>query len=272
MAEPPKRFTVPLSSKAVVFSPDEDEHTDMRKRAFRACAAFNSLTPDTKLTARNCAFLMTINPQMEAGTTVGLAPTVQQPFYVDYGTCVYIHHTANIGALCTIIDTPVAPVVIGKYCVIGHNVTIVSAGPPPSGLTEERVVGGGRGAMSGSPIVIGERVWICPTATIGPGVTIGDGAIVMAGAVVQKDVPAGAEVRGNPATVIEKYLPSGYRRFPLQRIEVEYQEERDPAVEDALAGKKKDGKGPGPWDFTMGRYYGEEEKPWAEKGDEDGTF
>ncbi|MEM9233330.1 MAG: acetyltransferase [Pseudomonadota bacterium] len=55
-----------------------------------------------------------------------------------------------------------------------------------------------------APITIGDGVWVCADAFIGPDRTVGHRAIVGARAVVVKDVPAGAIVGGNPATVISQ--------------------------------------------------------------------
>jgi len=51
------------------------------------------------------------------------------------------------------------------------------------------------------PTVVGRRASIGSNATILCGVKIGEGAVVGAGSVVTKDVPPGAVVAGNPATV-----------------------------------------------------------------------
>jgi acetyltransferase-like isoleucine patch superfamily enzyme len=52
------------------------------------------------------------------------------------------------------------------------------------------------------PVRIGDRVWIGCRAIILKGVTIGDDAVIAAGAIVTKDVPAGAIVAGQAASVI----------------------------------------------------------------------
>ncbi|SEE67711.1 acyltransferase [Ruania alba] len=50
-------------------------------------------------------------------------------------------------------------------------------------------------------ITIGDDVWIGSHVMVLDGITIGDRAVVGAGSIVTKDVPAGAIVAGNPATV-----------------------------------------------------------------------
>jgi maltose O-acetyltransferase len=49
------------------------------------------------------------------------------------------------------------------------------------------------------PVIIGDRVYIGPAATILKGVRIGDDAWIEPGAMVTRDVPAGARMLGNPA-------------------------------------------------------------------------
>lgn len=57
-------------------------------------------------------------------------------------------------------------------------------------------------SSKGSPVFVGDYVWICSRSIILPGVRIGEGAIVASGAVVTKDVPPYAIVAGVPAKVI----------------------------------------------------------------------
>ena len=98
---------------------------------------------------------------------------------------------------------------IGKYCSIGHNVSIgpgehwinrLSTFPinnlvfRNNDLSEFKTV---KSAM------IGNDVWIGNNAVILQGINIGDGAIIAAGAVVTKDVPPYAVVGGVPARVLK---------------------------------------------------------------------
>jgi putative colanic acid biosynthesis acetyltransferase WcaF len=53
-----------------------------------------------------------------------------------------------------------------------------------------------------SPIVIGERAWVCANAFVGPGVVIGDGGILAAAGVAFRNLDAWTIYAGNPATVL----------------------------------------------------------------------
>jgi acetyltransferase-like isoleucine patch superfamily enzyme len=54
----------------------------------------------------------------------------------------------------------------------------------------------------GSPVVIGDYVWVCSRAIILPGVSLGTGCVVASGAVVTRDVEAFTIVGGVPAKKI----------------------------------------------------------------------
>ncbi|KAF4725178.1 hypothetical protein FOZ63_015769, partial [Perkinsus olseni] len=55
----------------------------------------------------------------------------------------------------------------------------------------------------GSPITIGDDVWIGGRTVVLPGVTIGTGSIIGAGSVVTKDIPAHTIAAGNPCKPIK---------------------------------------------------------------------
>lgn len=100
---------------------------------------------------------------------------------------------------------------IGKYCSIGHSVTIALvnhrtefvttypfANYPnlwPGSSSIPNYLGRGN-------VVIGNDVWIGHGVFIAPGVTVGDGAVLAAHAVVTNNVPPYAIVGGNPARII----------------------------------------------------------------------
>ena len=97
---------------------------------------------------------------------------------------------------------------IGARVVVSYNVTIADSDFHPLGAEARRLdavanAPGGdksqRPAIDTAPVVIEDDVWIGAGAIILKGVRIGAGARVGAGAVVTRDVPAGAEVVGNPA-------------------------------------------------------------------------
>lgn len=80
---------------------------------------------------------------------------------------------------------------VGRNCIIGYNTTI---------LTHEYLIDEYRLG----DVEIGDEVMIGAGTLILPGVRIGDRAVVAAGSVVTRDVPEGAFVRGNPATILER--------------------------------------------------------------------
>jgi acetyltransferase-like isoleucine patch superfamily enzyme len=55
-----------------------------------------------------------------------------------------------------------------------------------------------------SPVIIGNKTWLCESCTVMNGVNVGDGAIIGAHAVVVHDVPAHTLVHGHPAKVVRE--------------------------------------------------------------------
>ncbi len=88
-----------------------------------------------------------------------------------------------------------APITLGDYVVLGHDVAFYTADHDPDDPAFSR---------RDAPITVGERAWIGSQSIILKGVTIGEGAVVAAGSVVTKDVPPFTIVGGNPAQVIRE--------------------------------------------------------------------
>ncbi|KAI2463063.1 trimeric LpxA-like protein [Annulohypoxylon bovei var. microspora] len=187
------------SKIVVAFDPNDDELREVRTTCAKACAEYNTTDETASSLERGNKFKNILS----RSALHHAAPTkVQTPFYMEYGLRVFIHETAFIDRDCKIVDTPVADIKIGKYASIGPNVSIVSAAPPPTRINIENLARGRR-ELTGEPVTIGNGAWIGASVVIGPGVTIGEGAMVSAGAVVLDNVPAYAEVRGNPAKVVD---------------------------------------------------------------------
>jgi acetyltransferase-like isoleucine patch superfamily enzyme len=103
-----------------------------------------------------------------------------------------------------------ASLTIGKYCSIGHSVTVFLGGDHrtdwattyPFGHANRDVFGGedivGHPKTNGD-VRIGNDVWLGADCKIMSGITIGDGAVIAGSAVVVKDVEPYSIVGGNPA-------------------------------------------------------------------------
>ncbi len=126
---------------------------------------------------------------------------------------------------CRIWEPPTAGqpphVVIGKYCSIAYEVTMLVNGDHRTNWTSTFPFAYEYGLdrpgtkdhlRPTGPITIGNDVWIGHGATIMGGSTIGDGAVIGAMAVVRGDVRPYAVVTGNPATEVR-------RRFDDDTIE-----------------------------------------------------
>lgn len=66
-------------------------------------------------------------------------------------------------------------------------------------------------------ITIRDNVWIGMGVTVLPGVTIEEGVVVAAHSVVTKDIPKGAIVAGNPASIIKYRDMAKYERLKNEK-------------------------------------------------------
>lgn len=126
---------------------------------------------------------------------VGEVVNILAGFHCDNGKNIYVGEDFLANYNVTILD--VAPVKIGKHCMIGPGTLISTVGHPllPKGRRSRMAFG--------KAITIGDDVWIGGNCTILPGVSIGNNVIVAAGAVVTGDVPDNCVVAGVPAKVIK---------------------------------------------------------------------
>lgn len=121
---------------------------------------------------------------------------ILSPFHCDMGKNIHFKQGGFLNAGVTILD--LAPVTLGAFILIGPNVVISTAGHPLD--LAQRV----QPVAAGSPITIGDSVWIGAGAIILGGVTIGDRSVIGAGSVVTKDIPADSLAVGNPCKVIRR--------------------------------------------------------------------
>lgn len=156
-----------------------------RLRARALCQRLNALPP----TDREAAVAVT-EELLGGARDAYLTP----PFFCDYGVNIKLGAKAYFNANCVVLD--VAQVTIGDHVLIGPAVQIYTALHPLD------AAGRRAGLESGSPVVIGNDVWIGGAAVICPGVSIGDGAVIGAGSVVTRDIPAHVFAAGNPCRVI----------------------------------------------------------------------
>jgi acetyltransferase-like isoleucine patch superfamily enzyme len=104
-------------------------------------------------------------------------------------------------------------ITIGRRVVVSYQVTIADSDFHPMNLRDRRLdtmanVPGGdphlRPPVVSAPVRIDDDVRIGIGSIILKGVHIGAGAVIGAGSVVTHDVPAGAQVAGNPARLTAK--------------------------------------------------------------------
>lgn len=164
-----------------------DKEVAARKlRALELCRRFNSTDPGN--TEEQQKILL------ELFGSVSGVPSVQPDFNCDYGKNIHIGRDIIINYNVTILD--IAPVHIGDWCMIGPNTLIATVNHPMSPMGRRRRMG------KGTPVIIGNDVWIGGNCTILPGVTIGNNVIVGAGAVVTHHIPDNSLVAGVPARII----------------------------------------------------------------------
>jgi len=120
---------------------------------------------------------------------------MQPPFFCDYGSNIELGERVFFNFNCVVLD--VCRVRIGSFTSFGPGVQILT---PLHPFEAERR----RREELGSPIEIGDDVWVGGGALILPGVRIGSRSVIGAGSVVTRDVPDGVLAVGNPCRVLRK--------------------------------------------------------------------
>lgn len=126
--------------------------------------------------------------------SVGKNFTIEPPVQFDYGCFTYIGDNFYANTDCIFLD--VNPIRIGDNVMLGPRVGLYTPWHPIDAKVRAELLEGG------SPITIGNDVWIGGGVTVCPGVTIGDDVVIGAGSVVVKDIPAHSVAVGNPCHVI----------------------------------------------------------------------
>ena len=125
---------------------------------------------------------------------VGEGVEVRPPFQCDYGFNISCGARTFVNYGAVFLD--VAPISIGSDVQIGTSVQLLTATHPFDAETRRQ------GWESGSPITIGDGVWLGGGVIVCPGVTIGENAVVGAGSVVAADLPPSVLAVGNPARIV----------------------------------------------------------------------
>ena len=190
-SEPGERRVVSRTEREKMLAGEEynchdPELIEMAIVARRRVAAFCALDPGDE--EGRFELLQEIFGRVESGVHI------EAPFYADYGVHTSIGHDTFINVNFMLIDD--APVSIGKRCLFGPAVQLVTAKHP---LRASDRSDSGRGDVAAgsamwrtmsAPITVGDDVWLGSGVIVLPGVTIGDRSTVGAGSVVTDDIPS----------------------------------------------------------------------------------
>ena len=139
------------------YNPYDLELIMLRQRAREKIAKFNK-TKMHQLEKRSKILKKLFG---STGDNIYIEPNLR----VDYGCNIHVGDNFYANFDCIILD--VAPVRIGKNCLLAPNVKIFTATHPLN--AEERLNDG----ESGQPVTIGDNCWISGGAIINPNVTLG---------------------------------------------------------------------------------------------------
>jgi maltose O-acetyltransferase len=136
---------------------------------------------------------------------------IEPPFRCDYGCNISIGENFYANFDCIILD--VAKVKIGKNVFFAPRVNIFTAGHPIDSDVRNTLL------EFGTPVTIGDNVWVGGNTVINPGVTIGNNVVIGSGSVVTKDIPDNVIAVGNPCRVLRKITEEDKRYWEKQKEE-----------------------------------------------------
>ncbi len=135
---------------------------------------------------------------------------IEGPFYCDYGYNIEVGENFFANYNFTVLD--VVRVKIGDYAMIAPNVAIYTAGHPLHPVARNS------GYEYGSPVSIGDNVWIGGNVVINPGVRVGRNVVIGSGSVVTRDIPDNMLAAGNPCRVLRPITEADRCRYFKDRL------------------------------------------------------
>jgi maltose O-acetyltransferase len=125
---------------------------------------------------------------------VGISSTAR----ILYPENIFVGDRTNINRYCCLWASPNARIVIGKNCLLGPNVTMITSKYATEGKKNFR-----ENAAIERDIIIEDDVWLGANVVVLPGVSIGRGSVIGAGTVVNRDVPSYSVVVGQEMRLIK---------------------------------------------------------------------
>lgn len=122
-------------------------------------------------------------------------------FITDFGS-VYLGDYSHIRYGFNLINTPNVKFIMGKYCVIGPNCTVVTGNHAQTIGVPQSVGCSNHINDDDKDVVFEDSVWLGANVTVLSGVTIGRGSVIGAGTVVNKSLPPYCVAVGTPARII----------------------------------------------------------------------
>lgn len=136
---------------------------------------------------------------------------IEPTIHCDYGSHIFIGENFYANYDCVFLD--VNPIVFGDNVFIAPRCCFYTAGHPiDKDIRKEQL-------EFGSPIRVGNDVWIGGSVVVNPGVTIGDNVVIGSGSVVTKDIPSGVIAAGNPCRILRPITDEDRQYWEMKKQE-----------------------------------------------------